>query len=138
VKESNFQTEFGKKNKIVGVFELKFCKGTSLPFKALAEHQEKALIAANTGKGLFHKITDQPVFAESGVRFTKKKPFDCFYLKFTDAYVVIMWWIPRKKKNVYYIHIKDWVTMRKEANRKSVTEDMAKWYACLIEDYLKK
>ena len=78
MKESNFQTEFGKRNRVHGVFELKFCKGKSFPFKNIEEHQEKALLAASKD-GLYHKITDQPVFAGSGVRFTKLKPFDCFF-----------------------------------------------------------
>ena len=43
MKEANFQTQFGKRNSIHGVFELKFTKGKSIPFNALAEHQEKTL-----------------------------------------------------------------------------------------------
>ena len=123
---------------MLGVFELKFCKGTSLPFKALAEHQEQALIKVWNGEGFFHKITDQPVFAESKVRFTKPKPFDCFYLKYCPAYVVIMFWTPRKMKNVYYIPIKDWIEMRNKADRKSVTEKMAIEYSEHSEDYFGK
>ena len=63
MKEKDFQTEFGKRNRIHGVFELKFCKGKSLPFKNLAEHQEKALLDASED-GLYHKITDQPVYKD--------------------------------------------------------------------------
>ena len=134
MKEANFQTEFGKRNRIHGVFELKFCKSKSLPFNALAEHQEKALLAVS-GNGLYHKITDQPVFANSGVRFTRPKPFDCFYLSQTMAYVVIMFWISRKKKNVYYIKIEDWIYMREHATRKSATEEMVLKSSTVFEDY---
>lgn len=137
MKERDFQTQFGKRNTIHGVFELKFTKGKSLPFNSLAEHQEKALLATS-GDGLFHKITDQPVFANSGVRFTRPKPFDCFRLSQTMAYVVIMFWTPRKKKNVYYIKIEDWIEMRDRADRKSATEDMALKNATVFEDYTKK
>ena len=138
MKESDFQTAFRDKNTMPGVFELKFCKGKSLPFSALAKHQEEALFAASSPEGLFHKITDQPVFAGSKVRFTKPKPFDCFRLRNMDAFVVVMWWVPRKKKKVYYIRIQNWILARKEARRKSITEKIAYRYAIKIDDYFKK
>lgn len=139
MRERDFQTEFGKRNKIVGVFELKFCKGKSLPFSALAEHQEQALLAVSSIKGLHYKIFDSPFFKDpkGRMRFTKPKPFDCFFLKGTSAYVVIMFWIPRKKKNVYYIKIDDWLAMKNESNRKSTTEEMASAYAIYELNYLK-
>lgn len=139
MKESNFQTEFGKRNKISGVFELKFCKGKSLPFKSVAEHQEQALLAATTEDGLYHKITDSPFFKDpkGRMRFTKPKPFDCFYLQYTPAYIVICFWEPRKKKNVYYIPIYTWTIMKELADRKSMTEQMAKDNSSRIESYLK-
>lgn len=140
MREREFQTMFAKHNRRVGVFELKFCKGKSLPFSALAEHQEKALLDASSSTGLYHKITDSPFFKDPGgkMRFTRPKPFDAFLLKNIDAYVVIMWWVPRKKKMVYYIEIKDWLEMREHANRKSTTEKMAIEYATTIQDYKKK
>ncbi len=137
MKESNFQTQFSHKNRIHGVFELKFTKGKSIAFKALAEHQEKALLDVS-GEGLFHKISDQPVFAGSKVRFTRKKPFDAFYLSQTMAYIVIMFWIPRKKKNVYYVKIEDWIEMRNKADRKSATEGMVFKHTTIFEDYTTK
>jgi len=97
MKESNFQTEFGKRNTTVGFFELKFCKGKSLPFSALAEHQEKALLAA-AHEGLYYKISDFPVFANNKMRFNRPKPFDCFYIVAQPAFVVVMFWEIRKKK----------------------------------------
>ena len=138
MKESDFQTAFRDKNTIHGVFELKLCKGKSLPFSALADHQETALLAASSPEGLFHKITDQPIFAGSKVRFTKPKPFDCFMLKNTNAYVVVMWWVPRKKKKAYYIRIQDWILASGKAGRKSITEDIARIYAVKVVDYFKK
>jgi len=133
--ERTFTTEFGKRNVIHGVFEIKFTKGKSIPFKALAEHQEKALLAV-AGNGLYHKITDQPIFKDSKVRFTKPKPFDCFYLSQTMAYVVVVFWISRKKKNVFYIKIEDWIEMRSRANRKSMTENMALKHSTIFENYI--
>ena len=140
MKEAQFQTEFGKRNTLVGVFELKFCKGNSLPFSALAKHQEQALLDASSNTGLYHKITDSPFFKDprGKMRFTWPKPFDAFLLKNINAYVVIMWWVPRTKKMVYYIEIKDWLEMREYANRKSATEKMAAEYAEAIQDYKKR
>ena len=135
MKEAQFQTLFGKRNTTVGVFELKFCKGKSLPFSALAEHQEKALIASAGNDGLYHKISDFPVFSNNKMRFNKPKPFDCLYLIAQPAYIVVMFWIPRKKKKVYYIYIDDWIAMREKADRKSMTEKMAIEYSEIIEDY---
>jgi len=98
MKEKDFQTEFSKRNTLEGCFELKLCKGTSLPFDALKDHQKEALLAVS-GKGLFHKITDQPIFKGSKVRFTKPKPFDCFYLKDVVGYVVVMFWVTKEKED---------------------------------------
>jgi len=70
MKESNFQGEFSKRNLIEGVFELKLCKGKSLSFSSVAEHQEKALFAASSKQGLFHKISDSPFFPNKKMRFT--------------------------------------------------------------------
>ena len=138
MKESNFQSEFSKRNTLKGVFELKFCKGTSLPFSSVAEHQEEALLAASgKGKGLFHKISDSPIFSDNKTRFTRPKPFDCFLIREYPAYVVIMWWVPRKKKRAYYIHINDWIILKETAERKSITEKMAEESCSLWEDYSK-
>jgi len=121
MKESNFQVEFSKRNLIEGVFELKLCKGKSLSFSSVAEHQEKALLAASSKQGLF----------------TRPKPFDCFYLKNYPAYIVIMWWIPYKKKNAYYIDINTWLELKENAGRKSITEAMAQEFSSHTESYFK-
>lgn len=139
MRERDFQTEFGKRNKVIGVFELKFCKGKSLPFKSVAEHQEQALLDIASDKGLYHKITDSPFFKDpkGRMRFTKPKPFDCFFLRGIDAYIVVCFWTPRKKKNVYYIFIEDWIDLKESADRKSLTEEMAEQAAMYSESYLK-
>ena len=138
MKEKDFQTEFGKRNDIPGIFELKLAKTKRLPFSALKEHQEKALVHANMGGGLFHKISDFPVFAGSKMRFNRPKPFDCMFLRNIPAYVVVMFYVKRKQKNVYYIHIEDFLRMRDESEMKSFTEAMAEDYAEFTADYSKK
>jgi len=140
VKEKNFQSEFKKNNRMTGMFELKLCKGASLPFSSVKPHQEKALLAATTMEGLYHKLADQPVSAIKGanVRFTLPKPFDCFLVKNTPAYVVIMFYVPRKKKTVYYVPIGDFLEMKDSVKRKSMTEAILEVYAVSIQSWLKK
>ena len=131
MKEKDFQADFGKLNRINGVFELKICKGTSLPFDALADHQEEGLVEASIGDGVYHKLSD--IGGSSG---TGKKPFDCFRLQGINAFVVVQFYEFRKKKNVYYIRIQDWIHMRKYAGRKSMTESMAIDEAVIKENYI--
>lgn len=106
-----------------GVFELKLVKGKSLPFSAVEKHQITALLAASSGEGCYHKLSDE----SSG-----QKPFDCFNLAVVPAYVVPVWYIPRKRKTAYYIPIHDFILMRDRADRKSFTEEMAEEHASLI------
>ena len=104
--------------------ELKLCKGKSLPFKSVAEHQVQALQQVKNG-GLYHKISDIPTSWVAGdMRYTAKKPFDCLYIK-GAAYVAICFYIPRTQKVVYGIDIDDFVALTCSSGRKSITEDMA-------------
>jgi len=139
-KEKNFQQEFKTKNTNFGCFELKLCKGKSLPFSAIAEHQIAALLAVSSPDGLYHKLTDQPVSIQEktkNMRFTRPKPFDCFFLQEQAAEIVIMFYVPRKKKTVYYIDISDFVEMKRKATRKSITEDMAQVACSEVKSYMK-
>jgi len=140
MKESQFQTEFAKRNQVVGVFELKLCKGKSMPFSALAPHQKQALLDVSSEAGLYHKISDSPFFKDpkGRMRFTCPKPFDSFFLMNIDAYLVVFFYIPRKKKAVYYIRIEDFIRMEHEANRKSFTAEMAEDYAEQVVNYMIK
>lgn len=122
--EKDIQQVFKNKNKMFGVFELKLCKGTSMAFNHVADHQIEALLAVSTEEGLYHKIADSPV-SWGGQRFTKPKPFDCFVLRNIPAYVVICWYIPRKKKAFHYIPIRAFIEKRDTADRKSLTEQMS-------------
>lgn len=123
------QTFFGKYLKenppiTTEVYELKICKGTSLPFGAVKEHQIKGLLAVQNG--LYHKITDFPMFAGSKIRFNRPKPFDCICFNNIMGYVVVWFYKPRKKKIFYKIPIKEYLNLKSEATRKSFTEEMIK------------
>lgn len=137
MKEKDVQRLFGKQNKVHGVFELKLCKGKSLSFDSVADHQIKALTKVEGSEGLYHKISDSPVSWQKNMRFTKEKPFDCLFLKDTPAYVVVVFYVPNKKKTAYYIPVHEFVNMRHlvengllgEKPRKSFTEPHAEVYA---------
>ena len=107
------------------VYELKMSKNTSMPFSQVKEHQIKALLQAKNGN-LFHKIADAPIFMGSRTRFNMKKPFDCLNMYQTKAFVVIVYYQPRKKKEFIFIDIDDFVEEIKISERKSLTEERAK------------
>ena len=122
MKENNIQTALSKVHTLHGVFELKLCKSKSIRFDSVKPHQVAALLEANEN-GLYHKISDFPMFAGSKTRFNKPKPFDFIYLKHTPSYVVICFYIPSKRKTCYYIAIKDWIMADFETSKKSITEE---------------
>ena len=120
--ESQITTLFAKKNKVHGVFELKIAKKKSIRFDSVKDHQRKALLKVSN-KGLFHKISDFPMFSGSKTRFNFQKPFDAFYLKDTPSFVVICWYTPRKPREYYYILIEDWLEEERVSKRKSITKE---------------
>lgn len=137
MKEKDIQRLFGKQNTEHGVFELKLCKGKSLSFESVADHQIKSLVKVEGKEGLYHKISDSPVSWQRNMRFTKEKPFDCLFLRNTPAYVVVVFYVPAKKKTAYYIPIHQFLNMRQAVEsgkedgkpRKSFTEPHSVAYA---------
>ncbi len=61
-------------------FELKQTRSHRLPFSAVKEHQLEFLLAAKSNRGILYKIADD----SRGI-----KPFDMFYFRNAEAYVVI-------------------------------------------------
>ena len=100
MKEKDFQTLFSRANTIPGVFELKLTKTKSLAYSKIEPHQIKSLLAANSDKGCAFKISDMSM---------EKKPFDSFRISNYPAYIVVLYYIPRKPKVIYYIPIKSFV-----------------------------
>jgi len=121
--ERTIQTEFSKKNTIVGCFELKLCKSKSIRFDAVKQHQIQALLDVSGEKGLFHKINDAPIYAGMQTRFTNSKPFDCWFLKEVPAYIVICFYEPRHKKMCYYIEPEIWINLCESSSKKSIREE---------------
>lgn len=132
MKEKDFYPIFKEINNVVGVFELKLCKADKkgkLPpfaFKELEDHQRAALIGCDIGDGLYHKISDSFIGTKEGERrFPSAKPFDCFFLKNVPAYVVLIFYIPRKLKQFVYIRISNFLDEEFKSDRKSLTHERA-------------
>ena len=124
MKEKDIQTKLTKwlkSNGDTGLYELKLCKGKSLPFSAVLEHQINSLFKAQHSR-LVHKISDiSPGF----------KPADCFCLHKEKGYVVIAFWQPRKLR-VYMINIDEFIQIKAYSSRRSLTEEMAKGHGKVI------
>lgn len=118
--EAQFNTIFNhwlKANPMTGAFELKQTTKDSLPYSALAPHQELALLNVSNGLLVF-KIPDAGY----------QNPFDCFSMYKQSAYVVILY----PSKYFYMITIDKFIDYRdNEAVRKSLTEQEAKEIATL-------
>lgn len=116
--ERDFQTKFTRwahyRFEGVGAFELKICRGTSLSFDVVKEHQVASLKAVKHD-GLEYKIPDD-------TRGTK--PFDFFKLK-GAAYVVVLFY-QRGVKHFYLIDVDVWIQEVESSERKSLTEDRAR------------
>lgn len=113
--EKDFQTEFSKwlkyNFKNTAVFELKLARTKSLPFSAVEEHQINALYNAKHAH-IVHKLPDTGY----------QNPFDCFFLKGVEAYVVVMF---TKQKKFFMIDIDDFLKEKSFSERKSITEERA-------------
>lgn len=130
MKEKQLQTILGKYLKENpqnenAVYELKMCKGNAMPFDQVKEHQIKALKQAKHGN-LYHKISDQSIGRGMNFGFTLKKPFDCVNIYKAEAYVVIVYYKPRQKKEFIFIDVNVFVNEIEISDRKSLTEERAK------------
>lgn len=100
------------------VYELKLVKKDAFPFASVKEHQVMGLL--NARQGLFHKISDSPIFAGNQTRFTAPKPFDCMWLIGMSSFVVIMFYKPREHKTVFVVPIDHFISIRDNSKKKSI------------------
>jgi hypothetical protein len=134
--EKNFQTLFTyfmQKNRRLFLgksyaFELKVEKGKSFAFSKVPVHQIIALRKAKHNKygGVYHKISDSPIFAGQKTRFTRKKPFDCLLISNTGAYLVIHFYELRKPKIMIWVDIDVFRKLKREfkaQGRKSAKQE---------------
>ena len=109
---------YSKLNKLITntcAVELKICKGLSLPFSAVVEHQVRALKIAKHGV-LRYKIPDCGY----------QNPFDIIVLAKVPAFVVIVFYKPRKPIEFLFIDIDVFMQEKEISKRKSLTEETAK------------
>ena len=102
-------------------FELKIAKSNTLPFSRIEPHQIDALWRAKNER-VVHKISDMSVGF---------KPWDCFILRNSDAFLVVMYYKPRTKKIVYFIDIDVLLTEIKKGGT-SLSEEQAKLIASKV------
>lgn len=114
-------------------FELKLCKENRFSFDRVEEHQVKALYDITFKKGVYHKISDSPIYPGMKTRFTKSKPFDCFRI-IGWGFVVICWYSPRKMKQLHFIEIPDFIRKKDSATMKSMTYEESKEISKMIYD----
>ena len=96
-------------------FELKICKGKSLPYSNIKEHQLWALFNAKHTI-IVHKISDMSY---------GYKPFDCFALAGAEAYLVVMFYKKGKKHSCILIEIDVMMKEITRGGRRSLTEERA-------------
>jgi len=118
IKESVFQSRFNRWVKArwnkTALFELKVTS-KPLPFNAVLQHQKDALVAAKHRSLIFKIPDDSRCF----------KPADCFCLAGEEAYVVIMYYEPRKSTFIM-IDIDVFLKEENASKRKSLTEERAR------------
>lgn len=139
MREKNLQTELkpwiNKHLSILasGAYELKLTKTDRFRFDALPPHQIEALLKV-ANEGLYYKIVDSGAGSDGGAA---KKPFDFFILRGV-AYLVVGFYIPRKKKICYFIPIEKFLDYKTKSKMKSMTESEARDLADRIADLHQK
>lgn len=110
IKERALNTLFGKYLKLhpredTETYELKRVTAKCFNPNVVKQCQIDSLRASL--KGLYHKIADQPSICQL------PKPFDCLWIKASRAYIVPIFYQPRKYKKVFLIPIKEFLKFTK-------------------------
>ena len=140
MKEKDFQKDF--KNWVqenldkvpCAAFELKIVKKTSsnvnrrFSFSQVEDHQVNYLSYAKHGY-CYHKIADDAQTMRIKGRYVKiirsQKPFDCFVLRGTGAYIVVWFYIPHHDREMYWIDVDNFKEIRERyeaAGSKSILQ----------------
>ena len=98
-------------------YEIKMCRG-SLAFSQVQPHQIDGLQASLAG--LWYKISDSTWGTTEKHRFTFKKPFDGIFIKSKRAYVVAIFYSPRKYKAAVLIRVEEFIKLRDTWKKKSI------------------
>lgn len=117
--ERDFTTKFNKWLKYhwksSAVFELKICKGKSIPFNAVQTHQLANLRIAKRGI-LPYKIDDGSI---------GQKPFDIVCVNKVPSYVVIFFYQKRGDDEFVVIDVDHYIDEMETSERKSLTKERA-------------
>ncbi|NCD40578.1 MAG: hypothetical protein EOL88_00650 [Bacteroidia bacterium] len=121
------KSQYGK----FSAFELKIEKSQSIRFDSLSPHQVIALKEVED-EGCYHKINDMPFIPDNPkMRFTNKKPFDCFF-GCGNGYVVV-WFYKKgqraKDREMIIVPFSKWreaEMIAEDESRKSIKEDLLK------------
>jgi sulfur transfer protein SufE len=127
MKEKDFQSLFTKwirdtEFRSSAAWELKISKRSAMPFSAVQEHQINKLMQAKHDC-VYIKHPD------SAMGF---KPFDASQVCFGLAYVVILFYEPRKPKKMHWIDIDRFIEEKKTSPRKSLTKERSE----IISEYI--
>lgn len=124
--EKQFTSDFNKfikkqykEKSMVGsaCFEIKVKPfGKRLNFRNDFQDQQLPMLEKAQKDFVYHKISDMSV---------GMKPFDSFILNKEPAYVVVLWYRPRRPKSFVMINIKNLLLWKKVNNAKSITEEEA-------------
>lgn len=93
---------------------IKLDKKKSFAFNQVADHQIEYLLASL--EGFWYKVADNA--AING--FSSPKPFDAIWCKAEEAYVVPIFYLPRKIKTAVLIPIENFIAFKKNWSKKSV------------------
>lgn len=120
MKERDFQTKFKHfleqfRFHKTHTFELKIEKSKSMRFDKVQRHQLRGLYDSKH-KNLYWKLPDTGYV---------RKPFDCQVLAQSEAYVVIWFYHPREKKEMFWIDIDKYINVKfkNRHGRKSLKEE---------------
>jgi len=114
MREKHLYSLFAKTLTSTCAWELKICKTNALPFSSVAPHQLRSL-----------KIAKHGVFRWKLGDYGYLNPFDGFVLAKVPAYIVIVFYKPRKPISFLMIDIDVFLEEMKNSTRKSLTEERA-------------
>lgn len=120
-REKDFQTKFGHwliNNKKNETYELKIVKeGKPFSFDRVKEHQLNGLLKSIMG--IYIKIPD----TSSKTGRSNKKPFDCCFIIAEQAWVAVMFYVPKKRQYFYRIPVCHFMELKDCWRRKSISEE---------------
>lgn len=103
------------KSELYEVKLVNMIKTKSFSFRQVEEYQVEGLLGSLEGR--FIRIMDQP-FTEGG--FQQKKLCDSLWIPSCNAYIVVIFWYPRKIKTAVMIPIWEFIKLRSTWKKKSI------------------